>query len=493
MSDTSNDSNGEDSDERLRDFFKVYDSDESSALAEEIQTISPGDIIMYYDERIVRGRKDCMKTTTVLKLTLDRKVKVYLDDYYPLNRDSQVKILYKLLKNGKYEPFTNGREMSFKKYRFKETNYFEGKKKVPSYKELQKQFRKKLAEEIKKNNNMRKRKKNDNNTHKIDTTTKRMRNDSSIDKMNTTTECDSIIESNKKFVVDSCVAIRNNDKKKSSLINQRRQCIIKLLQQNKLDAFKIKEKEMMLYYKQLVIMKQFLLKKELDFMKRSSSSKQRVPFERKSWMQYMDRMKDKLFRKRFRMSKDCFKKLCRKIIKGVGESEFKSERFLAEQCNRNSKIRNIMIAHKETSGGFICGELKLAIALRILAGGSYLDVSEIFNIDADSCYPILHKVTGEWIVHNDEFEINIEKYLDDKKAMNRTAKDFSDVTNGCIKKIIGSLDGWLVKIKCPSEHEVGSNDDDKIPNPGNYHCRKGFYALNVQVIVDKKKEFCGTQ
>ena len=60
---------------------------------------------------------------------------------------------------------------------------------------------------------MRKRKKNDNNIHKIDTTTKRMRNDSSIDKMNTTTECDSIIESNKKFVVDSCVAIRNNDKK----------------------------------------------------------------------------------------------------------------------------------------------------------------------------------------------------------------------------------------------------------------------------------------
>ena len=178
-------------------------------------------------------------------------------------------------------------------------------------------------------------------------------------------------------------------------------------------------------------------------MRRSISSKKRVPFERKSWMQYMERMKHKLFRKRFRMSKDCFNKLCRKIIRGVGESEFKSESFLAEQCNRNSKIRNIMIAHKGTSGGFICGELKLAIALRILAGGSYLDVSEIFNIDADSCYPILHKVTNEWIVLNDEFEINIEDYLDDKDAMNRTAKDFSVVTNGCIKKILDRwTDGW---------------------------------------------------
>ena len=161
MSDTSNDSNGEDSDAQLRNFFNVEDSDESSALAEEIQTICPGDIIRYYDERWVRGRKECMKTTTVLKLTLDSERKVYLDDYYPLNRDSKVKILYKLLKNGQYEPFTNGREMSFKKYRFKETNYFKGKKKAPSYKELQEQFQKRLALSIEKNNNMKKRKRND--------------------------------------------------------------------------------------------------------------------------------------------------------------------------------------------------------------------------------------------------------------------------------------------------------------------------------------------
>ena len=76
------------------------------------------------------------------------------------------------------------------------------------------------------------------------------------------------------------------------------------------------------------------------------------------------------------------------------------------------------MAHHKTSGGFICGEVKLAITLRILAGGSYLDVSEIFDIDADSCYPILHKVTKEWIVLNNKFKIDIEEYLDDKTAMN---------------------------------------------------------------------------
>ena len=73
------------------------------------------------------------------------------------------------------------------------------------------------------------------------------------------------------------------------------------------------------------------------------------------------------------------------------------------------------MVHHRTSGGFICGEVKLAITLRILAGGSYLDVSEIFDIDADSCYPILHKVTKDCVVLNDEFKIDIEEYLMTKK------------------------------------------------------------------------------
>lgn len=92
---------------------------------------------------------------------------------------------------------------------------------------------------------------------------------------------------------------------------------------------------------------------------------------------------------------------------------------------------------------------------------------------------------------NDKFKIDIEKYLDDKKVMNATAHDFAACSNNIISKIIGALDGWLVKIKCPSKNNVGTGDDDKICNPENYHCRKGFYALNVQVLVDKRKGYCG--
>ena len=87
--------------------------------------------------------------------------------------------------------------------------------------------------------------------------------------------------------------------------------------------------------------------------------------------------------------------MCFKIIKGVGEEEFKSEQYLAELVAHNTKLGKMLMAHHKTTCGFICGEVKLAITLRIFAGGLYLDVSEIFDIDADSCYPILHKVTKE--------------------------------------------------------------------------------------------------
>ena len=83
------------------------------------------------------------------------------------------------------------------------------------------------------------------------------------------------------------------------------------------------------------------------------------------------------------MTKHCFQLLCLKIIKGVGEEEFISEQYLVGQVARNTKLRKMFMAHHKTSGGFICGEVKLTITLRILAGRSYLDVSEIFDIDAD--------------------------------------------------------------------------------------------------------------
>ena len=57
--------------------------------------------------------------------------------------------------------------------------------------------------------------------------------------------------------------------------------------------------------------------------------------------------------------------------------------------------------------------------------------------------------------------------------------EFSVGSGGILKGCIGALDGWLDKIKCPTLQEVN--------NPGKYMSRKGFFALNVQAIVDKRR------
>ena len=51
--------------------------------------------------------------------------------------------------------------------------------------------------------------------------------------------------------------------------------------------------------------------------------------------------------------------------------------------------------------------------------------------------------------------------------------------NGVFRGTFGSLYGLAVRIRCPTTKEV--------LDPGNYYCRKGFYALNVQAICDKAK------
>jgi len=53
--------------------------------------------------------------------------------------------------------------------------------------------------------------------------------------------------------------------------------------------------------------------------------------------------------------------------------------------------------------------------------------------------------------------------------------DFGGVYTGCI----GAIDGLALRIKRPSVTK-------ELPNPGGYYCRKGFYALNVQSMCDRR-------
>jgi hypothetical protein len=178
------------------------------------------------------------------------------------------------------------------------------------------------------------------------------------------------------------------------------------------------------------------------------------------------------------MTKECFAILCRRIIAAVGEKNFKSEQYIESML----KSTSIHAAHETTSGGYICGEVKLALTLRMLAGGSYLDLSLIFRCRDTYVTTIFHDVISEWICHDDVISFPNELYFKDIEEMKKTAAGFSQGTNnGVLSGCIGALDGWLVKIRKPSFKKDG------IRNAAGYYSRKGFYAINCQVIVDHKK------
>ena len=72
-------------------------------------------------------------------------------------------------------------------------------------------------------------------------------------------------------------------------------------------------------------------------------------------------------------------------------------------------------------------------------------------------------------------------YLEDEMAMSRVSKGFSLRSNGVLTGAIGAIDGWRVKIIRPSWRL------DRVRNPIAFFSCKGFYALNVQCVVDHDK------
>ena len=83
------------------------------------------------------------------------------------------------------------------------------------------------------------------------------------------------------------------------------------------------------------------------------------------WSEFHKLLSDKQFRRYFRMDKFCFNKLCRDIKEAVGEDDFLSERFLKYDINERkyAHLKRMNRAYEFLTGGFISGEIRLAITL----------------------------------------------------------------------------------------------------------------------------------
>jgi len=128
----------------------------------------------------------------------------------------------------------------------------------------------------------------------------------------------------------------------------------------------------------------------------------------------------------------------------------------------------------------ISGEIKVAFCLRMLAGGSYLDLVPLFDVCKSSLYDSFAEFL-DWVL--DTLEFPLVRWLREGHwdVLNHLASQFGEKSNGVFFGPFASIYGIAIRIRSPSLSEV--------TDPGNYYCRKGFYALNEQGICDRLKRF----
>lgn len=222
-----------------------------------------------------------------------------------------------------------------------------------------------------------------------------------------------------------------------------------------LDAIKTEEKNRRYYLKRKE-------KRKRNVANRSTDEEQTVDDSRfPSWETIRDGISDRLFRRKYRMTKKEFDKLCAKIRDKVGEEEFRS---------KNSQA--------------MCGPIRVAIGLRFLCGGSYLDlVGRAYGVDAVSSIYVYFHTFVDWIDKTFDFPWveKLKKLSGGDESvvpdLERISSDFGADSGGVFIGCIGAIDGLAIRVKCPSSER----------DPGNYFSRKNFYALNVQAICDSQK------
>ncbi|XRB25627.1 hypothetical protein RI054_45g154850 [Pseudoscourfieldia marina] len=136
---------------------------------------------------------------------------------------------------------------------------------------------------------------------------------------------------------------------------------------------------------------------------------------------------------------------------------------------------------KGRAGGTVQPELQLAIALRWFAGGQMLDVAPLHGVAWNTAWVYVHRVMD---AVNSTFNIN---FGTDVEELKRRAAEFFELSKSTVDGCVGALDGIVFKMKKPRRRDIGQGNVEE--NVGNYWCRKGFYGVAMQAIVDAKLRF----
>ena len=125
-------------------------------------------------------------------------------------------------------------------------------------------------------------------------------------------------------------------------------------------------------------------------------------------------------------------------------------------------------------------ELRLAMTLCYMAGGSYLDLMYLFGVKKSSLYAIMWQTLEQLDTCTALPDLTLERDVNDQQRCRALAAGFVSRTRcthvtGCI----GALDGMALKIEQPTTSD----------NPLKYFCRKLFNAVSVQAVCDSDRRF----
>jgi hypothetical protein len=129
---------------------------------------------------------------------------------------------------------------------------------------------------------------------------------------------------------------------------------------------------------------------------------------------------------------------------------------------------------------FIIGKVKMAFALRVLGGSSPFNMTLVFDTFFSTLCKIIKYVMENWLSHELFCPIDGIEYCSNDARMASVALKFFETSSGLMNGCIGALDGWIVKIQKQTK-------SDRVNNPQSFYSHKGYYGVNIQVIVDKNK------
>lgn len=124
----------------------------------------------------------------------------------------------------------------------------------------------------------------------------------------------------------------------------------------------------------------------------------------------------------------------------------------------------------------LCAEARLGILLRMMGGESVTGCMSAFEVGRSTVYHVLNET--EAILNH---ELDLPGLPDTFDGLKKLSDGFqlSRYPPSPLPGCVGALDGISIKIKKPSNSE----------HPATFYCRKGYYAIPVQALVDSNYRF----